>query len=70
MLFEQIIEFELMGPGYPGRTFTPKTEYFHDKTKISKGKSSSELIFPSQGVAGGNVAYLASHHLGQVTYKI
>ena len=35
MLIEQIIEFELRGPGPPGRTWIPKTGYFHDKTKIS-----------------------------------
>ena len=36
MLIELIIEFELRGPGPPGRTRTPITDYFHDKTKISK----------------------------------
>ena len=38
MLFKQIIEFEFGGPVPPYRTcaVTPKTEYFHDKTKISK----------------------------------
>ena len=36
MLIEQIIEFELGGPGPPGRTCTPTTDHFHDKTKISK----------------------------------
>ena len=36
MLFEQIIQFELTGPGPPGRTCTPTTGYFCDKTKISK----------------------------------
>ena len=35
MLIEQIIEFELRGPGPPGRTCTPTTGYFYDKTKIS-----------------------------------
>ena len=38
MLIEQIIEFELRGPGPPGRTYTPITGYFHDKTKNSKKK--------------------------------
>ena len=33
---EQIIEFELRGLESPGRTRTPTTGYFHDKTKISK----------------------------------
>ena len=28
MLIEQIIEFELRGPGPPGRTCTPTTGYF------------------------------------------
>ena len=36
MLIEQIIDFH-WGPGPPGRTFTPITRYFHDKTKISSG---------------------------------
>ena len=36
VLIEQIIEFKLRGPGLPGRTCTPTTIYFHDKTKISK----------------------------------
>ena len=36
MLIEQIIEFELKGPGPPRRTCTPTTGYFHDKTKIFK----------------------------------
>ena len=33
MLFEQ--NFELRGPGPPGRICTPITGYFHDKTIIS-----------------------------------
>ena len=36
MLIEQITEFELRGPGPPGRTCTPIADYFHDKTKFSK----------------------------------
>ena len=36
MLIEQIIEFQLRGPGPPGRTCTPTTGKLHDKTKISK----------------------------------
>ena len=36
MLIEQIIELQLRGPGPPGRTYTPITGYFLDKTKISK----------------------------------
>ena len=34
MLIEQNIEFEFRGPGPPGRTCTPITDYFHEKTKI------------------------------------
>ena len=34
MLIEQYIEFELRGPGPPGRTCTPTTGQLHDKTKI------------------------------------
>ena len=33
---EQIIKFELRGPGPPGRTCTPTECYFHDKAKNSK----------------------------------
>ena len=36
MLIERIIELQLRGTGPPGRTCTPITGYFHDKTKISK----------------------------------
>ena len=36
MLIEQTIELQLRGPGPPGRTNTPITGYFYDKTKISK----------------------------------
>ena len=36
MLIEQTVELQLRGPGPPGRTNTPITGYFHDKTKISK----------------------------------
>ena len=36
MLIEQIIKFELRGPGLPGHTCTSETGYFHDKTKIAK----------------------------------
>ena len=36
MMIEQMVELQLRGPGPPGRTCTPITGYFHDKTKISK----------------------------------
>ena len=44
MLIEQIIEFESRVPGPLGRTYLPKTSYFHDKTKIFKDRSSSALF--------------------------
>ena len=36
MLIEQSIEFELRWPGSPGRTWTPKINYFLYKTKTTK----------------------------------
>ena len=36
MLIEQIIEFELSGPGTSCRTRAPITGYFYDKTYIFK----------------------------------
>ena len=33
---EHIVEFQLRGPGPPGRTCTPITGLLHDKTKILK----------------------------------
>ena len=36
MIIKQTIEFEWRGSGPPGRTCTPITAYFNDKTKISK----------------------------------
>ena len=53
MLIEQIIEFELRVPG-PLVVHIPKNGYFHDKTKIFKGKSSSAL-FNAKNVAESNV---------------
>ena len=34
MLIELIIKFKWKGPGPPGRTCTPTTDYFHDKIGI------------------------------------
>ena len=41
MLIEQIVEVESRVPGLL-IAHIPKTGYFHDKTKIFKGKFSSE----------------------------
>ena len=43
MFIELIIEFELRGPGPLSRTCTPKLDYFHDETKISKANT-QEII--------------------------
>ena len=53
MLFEQIIEFELRGPGPPGSTCTPITGKFHNETKISNEKFSVDyyLLKYSRGNA-------------------
>ena len=58
MLTEQIIEFELPGPGRPlvVHVSSPKTGYFHEKIKIFKAnKFSSELSFTAKNIAGSNV---------------
>ena len=53
MLTEQIIEVESRVPGLLVVRI-PKTGYFHDKTKIFKGKSSNEW-FNAKNVAESNV---------------
>ena len=53
MLIEHIIEVESRMPGLLV-VHIPKTGYFHDKTKIFKGKSSSER-FNAKNVAESNV---------------
>ena len=55
MFIEQIIEFELRGPVPLGRRCDLKTGYFHDKTKISKKKSLSKLLFTAKYIAESNV---------------
>ena len=67
MLIQQIIEFELKGPGLSGRTCTSITAYFHDKTKISKENFRVDYYL-LLNIAGGNVPYFP--YLGQITYKI
>ena len=54
MLIEQIIEFELRGPGSPRRTCIPKPGYFYDKTKISKANLPVNCYI-LKNIAGGNV---------------
>ena len=57
MFIEQIIEFELKGPGSPCRTCNLQTGYFYDKTRISKKKIffSSEILLTAEYIANGNV---------------
>ena len=58
MLIEQIIEFEVRGHGPPGRTCTPTTGYFPDKTKISKESLRVDyFIIYCYNIAQGNVLY-------------
>ena len=45
MLIEQIIVFEWKGPGPPGRSCTPITVYFYDKTKISEENLQGDYLF-------------------------
>ena len=47
MLIEQIIEFELRGSVPHGRTFTPISGYFHEKTIICK-KIFDGLLFTAK----------------------
>ena len=45
MLIEQIIELELRELGPPIRTYTPKRDCFHDKTKIFKANNTRMIIY-------------------------
>ena len=56
MLIEQIIKVELRISGLLV-VHIPKTCYFRDKTKIFKGKSSSEW-FNAKNVAENNVPWI------------
>ena len=47
MPIEKIVELELRGPGPPGRSCTPITVYFHDKTK-SLRKIFDGLLFTAK----------------------
>ena len=62
MLIEQIIEFELRGPGPPGRTCTSKISHFYGKAKISKENLQVDYYFTAKIL---HVAmYLTSPNLG------
>ena len=66
MLIEEIVEFELWGPGLlvVQCTYIPKTGYFHDKTKISKANLRvNDLMLKMLR----KTMYLAFPDLGQIT---
>ena len=68
MLIKQIIEFECRGPGPPGRTFTPTTACFHDKTKISTENLRVDYYLMIRYCR--RQCALLSPYLGQIPYKI
>ena len=61
MLIEQIIAFELRGPGSPGCTSTPTIGYFYDKTNISNLQVDYYLM--------PKYCRSQSPYLGQITHK-
>ena len=67
MLIEQMVELQLRGPGPPGLTCTYITGYFHDKAKISEGKSSSGFSFTAKMLH--ETMHLTSPYLDQITYN-
>ena len=69
ILIEQIIEFQLTGPGTPGCTCIPIAAYFHDKTKISYENLRLDYYLLLK-YCRGQLTYLNSDNLGHITYKI
>ena len=65
---EQIIEFELRGPGPPSRT-CPTAGYFDDKTKISKEYLQVDYYLLLKYLRRQCALYFPLY-LGQITYKI
>ena len=55
MFIEQTIEFELRGPGPPGRICNPKTSCFCDKTKFSKANFQAHNNLLLKNIAEGYV---------------
>ena len=68
MLIGQLLLKLNRGGQDPGRTYAPKTGYFHDKTEISK--ANLQVNHYLQLKIFHTAMYLASPQLGQVTYKI
>ena len=67
MLIEQIIQFELKRPGFPGRTCIPTTSYLYDKAKITKENLGMNYYLL---LKYWRMRYLTFLFLGQITYKI
>ena len=68
MLIEQIIKFELEGPGPPGRTCTPITGYSYGKTKTSQENLRVDYYLLLKKFH--KAIHLAFPYLGQITCKI
>ena len=71
MLIEQINELEFRRP-VPGRTCTPITAYFNDKTKISKKNLRVDyyLVYLLLKYCRRQCALLTSSYLGQITQNL
>ena len=67
-LIEQTIELQLRGPGPPGRTYTPITGYFYDKTKISKENFRVDYYLLLQCSQRQSIL-ITSPYLDQITYN-
>ena len=61
---EQIIKFELRGLGPLGRICTSATNYFHDKTKISKENLRVDVLFTAKILQ--EAMHLAFPYQGQI----
>ena len=70
MLIELIIEFELRGPGSPGRTCNSKTSYFHDAKQRFPRKINLQVNYCVLLNILQKAMYLASPHLDRVNNKI
>ena len=68
MLIEQIIKFELKGPGSFGRICNPETGYFYDKTKISQENFRMNYYLLLKILQ--KAMYLASLLLSPISYKV
>ena len=69
MLIEQIIDFEFRGLMPRGRTCTPTTGYFYDKTKIFK-KNLRVDYYLLLRYCTRHCSLTTSPYLGQIAYKI